>query len=97
MACREFGARTRGLGGVRMRRRGIEVPGEASTGPVARVREVFARWVGRGGEVDIPAGWMHLANDQHGRPLFGWVGWSRNPQRADLERLAEAVQKRFGA
>ncbi len=59
-------------------------------------RRVFAAVVGRGDEPVVPRGWMHVANDADGKPLFAYLGPWRNPRREDLEQLAKAVQKRFG-
>ena len=35
---------------------------------------VFAAWVGRGDDPDLPDGWHQFGVDEHGRPLYGYVG-----------------------
>ncbi len=65
-------------------------------GVVERVREVFAAVLGRSDEIDIPADFVHLANDAEGRPLYGYLGWRQNPRQADIDRLTEALRKRYG-
>ncbi len=77
-----------------------DVPGGPFRRAAQTVREtvadVWVRFVGNDGEVDIPEGWAHVCNDSEGRPVYGYLGWGNGPQRADLERLAEALRKRYG-
>ena len=76
-----------------MKRKTVQVPHDG-TGIVKKVAEVWARIVGNDDEIDIPTGWAHVANDENGDPLYGWVGppW----RRPELEALAEALRKRNG-
>jgi hypothetical protein len=74
------------------RRKTVQVPsGDASV--VKRVAQVFAAWVGRNDEPDLPAGWVQLGVDGDGRPLFGYVGL-RNP-RWRFESV-EDMRRRWG-
>ncbi len=77
-----------------MKRKTVQI-GDAP-GVVERVRQVFAAVVGRNDEPEVPRGWMHVANDADGKPLFAFLGPRRNPQRQDIEALAKAIERRFG-
>ena len=82
------------MGGVRMKKT-VQVPHDGP-GIVKRVAEVWARFVGRDDELDIPAGWEQFGVDGEGRPLFGYVGWSQSPRQDDLAALAEALRENLG-
>jgi hypothetical protein len=75
------------------RRKTVQVPSDDAS-VVKRVTEVFAAVLGRGddGDPGLPAGWVQLGVDGDGRPLYGWVGPSRNPR---LEALAEALRRKL--
>jgi hypothetical protein len=76
------------------RRKTVRVPSD-DAGVVKRTVRVFAAWVSRGGndEPDLPVGCLHVANDEHGRPLYGYVG-PRNPRM--WFRDVEDMRDRWG-